>query len=112
MSAVRLEQFEHTLVGRPRRALERVAHHVRQVVVAHRHRVRVAQRDRGVGISEEDQKQLFKRFGRVESSAHVAGTGLGLWLSREIALMHEGDLTVRSESGAGSTFTFSVPLTN
>ena len=72
----------------------------------------VSVRDRGVGISAEDQKQLFTRFGRVESSAHVQGTGLGLWLSREIALMHEGDLTVRSESGVGSTFTFSVPLTN
>jgi len=72
----------------------------------------VSVRDRGVGISAEDQKQLFTRFGRVESSAHVQGTGLGLWLSREIARMHEGDLTVRSESGVGSTFTFSVPLTN
>ncbi len=67
--------------------------------------------DQGVGISEEDQRQLFTRFGRIESAAHVQGTGLGLWLSREIALMHDGDLTVESRAGAGSTFTFSVPLT-
>ena len=67
--------------------------------------------DHGVGISETDQRMLFKRFGRIETSVHVQGTGLGLWLSREIALMHDGDLTVRSEPGKGSAFTFSVPLT-
>jgi len=67
--------------------------------------------DHGVGISRDDQRNLFTRFGRIESSAHVQGTGLGLWLSREIALRHDGDLTVDSKSGSGSTFTFSVPLT-
>ena len=66
--------------------------------------------DKGVGISTEDQKKLFTRFGRIDSEVHVQGTGLGLWLSREIALMHDGDLTVTSSVGAGSTFTFSVPL--
>ena len=71
----------------------------------------VAITDHGVGISRDDQRNLFTRFGRIESSAHVQGTGLGLWLSREIALMHDGDLTVDSQSGSGSTFTFSVPLT-
>ena len=68
--------------------------------------------DQGVGISEQDQAQLFTRFGRIESSAHVQGTGLGLWLSKEIARMHDGDLTVQSGNGAGTTFTFSVPLTH
>jgi len=66
--------------------------------------------DKGVGISKEDQKNLFTRFGRIDTDVHVQGTGLGLWLSREIARMHDGDLTVQSETGAGSTFTFSVPL--
>jgi signal transduction histidine kinase len=68
--------------------------------------------DRGVGISEEDQTQLFTRFARIETAAHVQGTGLGLWLSREIALMHDGDLTVESRAGVGSTFTLSLPLTD
>ena len=66
--------------------------------------------DEGVGIARDDQKSLFTRFGRIDSKAAVQGTGLGLWLSREIARMHDGDLTVDSEVGAGSTFTFSVPL--
>ena len=66
--------------------------------------------DKGVGISSDDQKNLFRRFARIDSNIHVEGTGLGLWLSREIARMHDGDLTVESESGAGSTFTFTIPL--
>jgi signal transduction histidine kinase len=74
-------------------------------------RARVSVRDHGVGISTEDQTHLFTRFGRIETSAHVQGTGLGLWLSREIARMHDGDLTVDSKAGGGSTFTFTLPLT-
>ncbi|HEV2476165.1 MAG TPA: ATP-binding protein [Candidatus Dormibacteraeota bacterium] len=71
----------------------------------------VSVRDQGVGIAPEDQPHLFTRFGRIQTSTHVQGTGLGLWLSREIARMHDGDLTVDSNVGAGSTFTFTVPLT-
>jgi signal transduction histidine kinase len=68
--------------------------------------------DRGVGIAPEDQSTLFTKFGRIEhgSTMHVAGTGLGLWLSREIARMHDGDLTCESVEGSGSTFTFEVPI--
>ena len=67
--------------------------------------------DQGVGISEEDQANLFTRFGRIPTTQHVQGTGLGLWLSREIARMHDGDLTVETAAGTGSTFVLKVPLT-
>jgi signal transduction histidine kinase len=73
-------------------------------------RATIAVSDQGVGISQEDQQKLFNRFGRLETEAHVRGTGLGLWLSREIARMHDGDLTVDSAVGAGSTFTLTVPI--
>jgi signal transduction histidine kinase len=66
--------------------------------------------DQGAGISHEDQATLFSRFVRIQSTEHVKGTGLGLWLSREIARMHGGDLSVTSEVGHGSTFDFTVPL--
>ena len=66
--------------------------------------------DQGVGISLQDQANLFTRFGRIQATQHVQGTGLGLWLSREIARMHDGDLTVQSSVGIGSTFTLAVPL--
>ncbi|HEY0830415.1 MAG TPA: HAMP domain-containing sensor histidine kinase [Candidatus Dormibacteraeota bacterium] len=70
----------------------------------------VAVIDRGVGISPDDQVKLFTRFGRVQNALHVQGTGLGLWLSREIARMHGGDVTVQSDAGRGSTFLLTVPL--
>jgi signal transduction histidine kinase len=72
----------------------------------------VAVTDEGIGIAKEDQARLFSRFVRIEtkSTEGVSGTGLGLWLSREIARMHDGDLTVESTPGRGSTFTFQVPL--
>jgi signal transduction histidine kinase len=72
----------------------------------------VSVRDQGVGIALEDQANLFTRFGRIETSAHVQGTGLGLWLSREIARMHDGDLTVETKVDSGSTFTLTVPLSH
>jgi signal transduction histidine kinase len=72
---------------------------------------RVAVTDEGIGIAQEDQERLFKRFVRIEtkSTERVSGTGLGLWLSREIARMHDGDLTVESTLGRGSTFTLQLP---
>jgi signal transduction histidine kinase len=70
----------------------------------------VAVIDQGIGIAAEDQAHLFSRFVRIETTEHVKGTGLGLWLSREIARMHGGDLSVNSSVGQGSTFKFSVPL--
>ena len=70
----------------------------------------VAVTDQGAGISPQDQPNLFTRFGRIKSTQHVQGTGLGLWLSREIALMHDGDLTVESALGIGSTFVLAVPV--
>ena len=73
-------------------------------------RATISVTDQGIGISQEDQANLFSRFVRIESTEHVKGTGLGLWLSREIARMHGGDLSVTSEVGHGSTFNFTVPL--
>ncbi len=72
----------------------------------------VAVTDEGVGIEPEDQARLFTRFVRIQTKATegISGTGLGLWLSREIARMHDGDITVESTPGRGSTFTFQLPL--
>ena len=72
----------------------------------------VTVRDSGLGISEHDVGKLFTRFGRVitTENSHIYGTGLGLYLSREVARAHGGDLRVASKTGAGSTFTLSLPL--
>jgi protein-histidine pros-kinase len=62
--------------------------------------------DTGIGIRSEDQARLFQAFTQVDASAKRKheGTGLGLHLSRKLAEMLGGRLTVRSEYGRGSTF--------
>jgi signal transduction histidine kinase len=68
--------------------------------------------DRGLGIAEADLPALFTRFGRIVTAenSHILGTGLGLYLSRELAHMQGGTLTAASLAGAGSTFTLTLPL--
>ncbi len=68
--------------------------------------------DHGIGISREQQSMLFTRFGRLVTpeTSHIRGTGLGLYVAREIARLHGGDIVVRSEIGRGTTFTITMPL--
>jgi signal transduction histidine kinase len=67
--------------------------------------------DPGLGIAPEDMATLFTRFGRIVTAenSHLAGTGLGLYLCRELARMHGGDVTASSRRGRGSTFRLSLP---
>jgi signal transduction histidine kinase len=69
-------------------------------------------RDEGIGIAAGDMAGLFTRFGRVNSSdtTTIPGTGLGLYLSRELARRMGGDVSADSRPGAGSVFTVSLPL--
>ena len=66
--------------------------------------------DTGIGIPEEELPRLFERFYRVgESEARTSGgTGIGLALVRDLAELHGGEVSVRSEPGRGSTFEVSV----
>ena len=68
--------------------------------------------DQGLGIAPADLPRLFTRFGRIVTpeNSHIAGTGLGLHLSRELARRQRGDITVESQPGAGTTFTLWLPL--
>lgn len=67
--------------------------------------------DRGIGISEQEMSRLFQPFRRLDSalSAGIEGTGLGLYLSRNLALELGGDIEARSVAGQGSTFTLRLP---
>jgi signal transduction histidine kinase len=62
--------------------------------------------DTGLGISAENLQNLFAKFYRVktEKTVSISGTGLGLWISREIARKMDGDITVESIEGVGSHF--------
>ena len=67
--------------------------------------------DTGVGISPEDQQAVFEEFRQVGAAAKkTEGTGLGLAISRKLIELHGGRLWVESTLGAGSTFTFTLPL--
>ena len=70
----------------------------------------VAIADEGIGIAPDDIGRLFVRFSRLGQLADVPGTGLGLYLARELARLHGGDITVASKPGDGSEFTLSLPL--
>lgn len=67
--------------------------------------------DTGMGISEENQKQLFSSFQRIDEAQnrHIEGTGLGLNISKQLVEMMGGTISVKSTLGKGSTFSFSVP---
>jgi len=75
--------------------------------------------DSGPGIAPDQLPHLFERFYRVQGDRarrqgpHVqaqGGAGLGLAIAQEIAHVHGGSLTVQSQVGQGSTFTFCVPI--
>jgi len=73
--------------------------------------VEVSVSDTGVGIAPEDQEAIFEEFRQVGTAAKkVEGTGLGLALSRKFIELHGGRIWVKSQVGAGSTFTFTLPV--
>lgn len=71
----------------------------------------VAVSDSGMGIEPADLAKLFVPFARLESAqaSGIEGVGLGLYLSRSLAMLNGGDIEVSSTPGAGSTFTLRVP---
>ncbi|MGE5436630.1 MAG: sensor histidine kinase [Syntrophothermus sp.] len=70
--------------------------------------------DKGIGISEENQKRIFDKFFRVTSNLvhNTKGTGLGLSLVKHIMEAHKGDVTVTSTLWKGSTFRLVFPIEN
>jgi signal transduction histidine kinase len=67
--------------------------------------------DTGMGMTPNEQSRLFERFYRTEgATSGTQGSGLGLAISQAIVHAHKGTITVESQKGAGSTFTFEIPL--
>jgi len=68
--------------------------------------------DSGLGISKEDQEKLFTKFHRIASvgTEHIAGTGLGLWLTRAIIRKLQGKITVESIKDVGTHFIVTLPI--
>jgi len=73
--------------------------------------VRVSVIDNGIGLSGEEKQRIFERFYRVEDKKNMAsGLGMGLYISAEIIMNHNGKIGVESEPGKGATFYFELPL--
>jgi len=73
--------------------------------------VAVSVSDNGVGISPDDVPNLFQKFSQVgEGQSKPQSSGLGLMLCKELVGLHKGTISVASELGRGSTFTFTLPV--
>ncbi len=74
--------------------------------------IMVSVEDAGIGINKKDQERIFERFYRVEGKNEKTfpGFGIGLFIASDIIKKHKGSITVISEPGKGSTFSFSLPV--
>ena len=114
------------LVNIDRQRVNQVLHNLLENAVAHTHKggtinvaamtqgdwVEVCVSDTGEGIPAEDLPNIFERFYRVDRSRARAtgGTGLGLTIARRLVEAHGGQITVQSELGKGSSFSFTLPI--
>jgi signal transduction histidine kinase len=75
-------------------------------------RVRFSVRDEGLGVPPDEQERIFEKFHRLDPNLvrGVPGTGLGLYIARELVRRMHGDIRVSSSPGAGSEFSFELPV--
>jgi signal transduction histidine kinase len=68
--------------------------------------------DNGIGIAPEEQELIFEKFYRAKDRriAGITGSGIGLALARQVARLHRGEISVKSQLDKGSTFTLTLPL--
>jgi PAS domain S-box-containing protein len=71
--------------------------------------LQVSVKDRGIGISEEDQQHLFGRFFRAKNAVNIQGTGLGLHIISKYLELMNGFVDIKSRLNEGSVFTFTIP---
>lgn len=78
----------------------------------HKQSIHIEISDTGKGIQKEDIPHIFERLYQVEDGDRMSqhGLGLGLYICKEIIKLHDGDITVQSKYGEGTTFTISLPI--
>ena len=112
---LRLKQILLNLIGNAIKFTDR-GHVLIKVVLADEHHgevdIEILVEDSGIGISDEDQQYLFQAFTQVESSdtRRFPGTGLGLVISKNLATLMGGDISMYSEPGKGSKFLLRLPF--
>ena len=77
-----------------------------------RNRACISVRDEGIGISQSEINRIFERFYRVKKdrSRTTGGSGLGLYITKKISDMHQGEIDIKSIENIGSIFTIKLPM--
>lgn len=83
---------------------------VRSEYIPASNEARISISDFGVGIRKEDIEKIFQRYYRIELHKNQPGLGLGLYITQNIMNAHGSKLNVKSETGKGSTFSFTLPV--
>jgi signal transduction histidine kinase len=85
---------------------------VRVVAERKEDHVEISVIDRGIGMTEAECAEVFEKFSRADRPEvrKVTGTGLGLYITKNLVEMQHGQVWVKSEPGVGSVFAFSIPL--
>jgi len=75
--------------------------------------IEISVQDTGIGVPDEQKQRIFERFFRAENARKVdtQGSGLGLYLAKNIVEAHGGKIWFESQENKGATFTFSIPIT-
>lgn len=85
---------------------------VRFSCTCQQHEVIFEIQDEGIGIPVEDQERLFESFHRAKNVGNIPGTGLGLTIVQKSVNLHNGNISLVSQVGVGTTFQVRLPLTN
>ena len=104
----RLERVLHNLIGNAVKYSPRGTP-VEVAVQAQEQRVVITVHDQGVGIPAEDLPRIFTRFFRASTARGMKGTGIGLAGSKAIIEQHQGQITLKSAVGQGTTVTVCLP---
>ena len=108
----RLQQILHNLLGNAIKFTEKGS--IQLTTEVDNGMVAIQIIDTGIGIKKNKQKSIFKSFEQAEGgiSREYGGTGLGLSVTKQLVKLHGGKIRVESELGMGSTFTFTLPVTD